>query len=208
MKFAFIADFFADEILGGGELNNQELIEILREREHEVIQIKSAFVTPDFIKTNSDSFFIIANFIMLSEDCKRALADKNYLNYEHDHKYLPHRNPARCKECTCPAQHIIYRDFYKSAKAVLCQSQFHSDIVNKNLNIGNVVNLGGNLWSLDSLSKMREIGSKEKQNKCSILDSNISHKNTIGAIQQCSSKGYEYELIKSNSYYEFLQISI
>ena len=205
MKFTFIADFFANEILGGGELNNQELIEILKQREHEVLQIKSVFATPDFIKTNSDSFFIIANFIMLSEDCKRALADKNYLIYEHDHKYLPHRNPARCKEFKCPEQYIINRDFYKSAKAVLCQSQFHSDIVNKNLNIGNVVNLGGNLWSLDSLSKMREIGSKEKQNKCSILDSNISHKNTIGAIQHCNSKGYEYELIKSNSYYEFLE---
>ena len=94
MKFTLIADFFADEILGGGELNNQELIEILKQREHEVLQIKSVFATPDFIKTNSDSFFIIANFIMLSEDCKRALADKNYLIYEHDHKYLKTRNPA------------------------------------------------------------------------------------------------------------------
>ena len=58
MKFTFIADFFADEILGGGELNNQELIEILREREHEVVQIKSTLVTPDFIKTNSDSLYV------------------------------------------------------------------------------------------------------------------------------------------------------
>ena len=29
MKFVFIADFFADEVLGGGELNNEELIHIL-----------------------------------------------------------------------------------------------------------------------------------------------------------------------------------
>ena len=204
MNYVFIADFFANEILGGGELNNQEIIEILKDRGHEVLQIKSSFVTPDFIEENSNSFFIIANFVMLSEGCKHALSNKKYVIYEHDHKYLAHRNPARCKHFKCSEQYIINRDFYRSAKAVLCQSRFHSDIVNKNLNTDNVLNLGGNLWPLSSLSKMREIANKEKQNKCSILDSNISHKNTIGAIQYCKSKGYKYELVKSNSYYEFL----
>ena len=38
MKLVFIADFFVDEILGGGELNNDELIKIFKQRGHEVIR--------------------------------------------------------------------------------------------------------------------------------------------------------------------------
>ena len=40
-KIIFIADFFADEVPGGGELNNQQLIEILRKRGVDVLEIKS-----------------------------------------------------------------------------------------------------------------------------------------------------------------------
>ena len=205
MKLVFIADFFVDEILGGGELNNDELIKIFKQRGHEVISAKSASVNTDFIESNKESHFIVANFIMLSDACKRALENKSYIIYEHDHKYLANRNPAYCKGFKCPENKIINRDFYKNAKAVLCQSQFHNDIVKQNLNIDNIVNLGGNLWPIESLVKMREITKKEKKDRCSILDSNISHKNTAGSIQFCKTKEYEYELVKSRSYYEFLE---
>ena len=205
MKIVFIADFFVNEILGGGELNNHELIEIFKERGHEITSIKSASVNVDFIESNANSHFIIANFLMLSEDCRKALGNKSYIIYEHDHKYLITRNPAYCKDFKCPKNKIINKEFYKNAKAVLCQSQFHSDIVVKNLNIDNVVNLGGNLWPSASLLKMREIAKREKENRCSILESNISHKNTAGSIRFCEAKDYKYELIKSNLYYEFLE---
>ena len=32
MKIVFIADFFVEDVRGGGELNNQELIKILKQR--------------------------------------------------------------------------------------------------------------------------------------------------------------------------------
>ena len=35
-KVIFIADFFADQIAGGGELNNEELIDLLREKKYNV----------------------------------------------------------------------------------------------------------------------------------------------------------------------------
>ena len=157
MKLVFIADFFVDEILGGGELNNDELIKIFKQRGREVISAKSASVNTDFIESNKESHFIVANFIMLSDACKRALENKSYIIYEHDHKYLANRNPAYCKGFKCPENKIINRDFYKNAKAVLCQSQFHNDIVKQNLNIDNIVNLGGNLWPIESLVKMRGV---------------------------------------------------
>ena len=38
-KIVFIADFFAKEVLGGGELSNDVLIDLLRESNYEVIEI-------------------------------------------------------------------------------------------------------------------------------------------------------------------------
>ncbi len=205
MKIIFIADFFANEILGGGELNNQEFIKLLKQQKQDIVQFKSQQITPEFINNNSGAYFIISNFILLSPQSLNCLKDKNYIIYEHDHKYLTHRNPSMCKNFKCSSKYIVNYDFYRNAKAVLCQSQFHSDIVEKNLKLKNIVNLGGNLWSLDSISKMREISKKDKTDKCSILDSNILHKNTAASVQYCISKGYEYELIKSNSYHSFLE---
>ena len=46
MKFCFVADFFAEEVPGGGELNNEELIGLLS-KDHQVTKIKSQTLTPD-----------------------------------------------------------------------------------------------------------------------------------------------------------------
>ena len=40
-KIHFIADVFAEQHLGGGELSNQELIKLLRQKEKEVIALIS-----------------------------------------------------------------------------------------------------------------------------------------------------------------------
>ena len=40
-KILFIADFFVEHVLGGGELNNDELIKMLRSDGHEVLEIQS-----------------------------------------------------------------------------------------------------------------------------------------------------------------------
>ena len=63
MKFVFIADFFTDQVLGGGELNNDELIKILSARGYQISKINSHFVTTSFIEQNKDQKFIIANFV-------------------------------------------------------------------------------------------------------------------------------------------------
>ena len=95
-KIIFVADFFANEVPGGGELNNQELIEILRDRGIHVLEVKSNRLTPKFILECSKKLkFIVANFVMLSEESKTSLEnDREYIIYEHDHKYMRSRNPA------------------------------------------------------------------------------------------------------------------
>jgi len=205
MKFVFIADFFTDQVLGGGELNNDELIKILSAWGHQIVKINSHFVTTNFIEQNKDKKFIIANFINLRRDCFEVLYDKQYIIYEHDHKYLTTRNPGVFPDFKAPKEAIINYKFYKEAKAVLCQSSFHKGIVEKNLELENIISTGGNLWSTESLNLMREISQKGKNKACSILKSNIGHKNTFEALRFCQVKNLECELIEDKDYHNFLR---
>jgi|TARA_Y100000034_G_scaffold133992_1_gene201202 hypothetical protein len=204
MKLVFIADFFTEHILGGGELNNEELIEILKLDGFEVVKIQSHLVNSSFIEENYDSRFIVANFINLRPNCIEALYNKRYIIYEHDHKYLTTRDPAVFENFLAPKEAIINYEFYKQAAAVLCQSKFHYDIVKKNLHLDNLINLSGNIWSLDSLEFMRTIASQPKKERCSILHSHIEHKNTLEAVSYCNHKNLNYDLIANNDYKTFL----
>ena len=113
MRYIFIADFFADEIIGGGELNNEEVIGELLSLGHDVSKIKSNVVSPEFLEGEHDTKFIVANFWLLSEESRQALRGMNYTIYEHDHKYLKTRNPAYYEQFKAPKEHIVNYDFYK-----------------------------------------------------------------------------------------------
>jgi len=205
-KIVFVADFFANEIAGGGELNNQELIDILRERDSHVLEVKSNRLTPEFISECSKKVkFIVANFVMLSRESKTMLEnDREYIIYEHDHKYVKSRNPANYDNFIAPKSEIINFNFYKNAKAVLCQSQFHADIVESNLKLDNIISLGGNLWSEDSLETMLSMSKTNKKPTCAIMSSTNWHKNTADAIKLCKAKQWEYDVIPTCGYMEFL----
>ena len=205
-KIIFVADFFANEIAGGGELNNQELIDILRERDTHVLEVKSNRLTPELISECSKKVkFIVANFVMLSEKSKTMLEnDREYIIYEHDHKYVKSRNPANYENFIAPKSEIINFNFYKNAKAVLCQSQFHADIVESNLKLDNIISLGGNLWSEDSLETMLSMSKTDKKPTCAIMSSTNWHKNTADAIKLCKAKQWDYDVISPCGYIEFL----
>ena len=88
----------------------------------------------------------------------------------------------------------------------MCQSSFHKSIITKNIDIENVVNVSGNLWSTDSLNYIESILNNDKKDRYSILKSNTWHKNTSETSFYCRKKGYEYDLISSNDYHEFLSL--
>jgi len=204
-KAIFIADFFAHEVAGGGELNNKILIETLNKKDYSVKTVNSHLITKNFIQENKSSKYIIGNFINLPSNCREYLQSHcDYVIYEHDHKYLTNRNPAEYDDYLAPKEAIINFEFYEKANTVFCQSNFHSNIVRKNLQLDNIVNLGGNLWSDEALEYMRRLSFKEKKPICSIMNSNIKHKNTGGAIKYCRAKSLEFELIEYCSPNKFL----
>jgi len=206
MKIIFIADFFIDQVLGGGELNNEEAMSLLKENnEIEVSKLQSHKVSLQFLQDNKDCKYIIANFVNLSPNVKQFIeVNCDYIIYEHDHKYLANRNPAIYKNFKAPEKAIVNYSFYKNALAVFCQSVFHESIIKKNLQLENIVNLGGNLWSLESLKKIKIFSEKEKKKACSIMNSSIPHKNASAAIKYCEENNKPFELIDQCVYYEFL----
>jgi hypothetical protein len=194
-KVLFIADFFAEHLVGGGELNNEELICILKKNGHDVVSLQSQLVTDKSL--NDVGSIIISNFINLKPSVKDKITEGflPYVIYEHDHKYLKTRNPAKYPDFIAPKSEIINFDFYKNAQAILCQTKFHADIVRANLSLNNVVNLSGNLWSLKVLKLLETLSKKTKNKKSSIMNSHIAHKNTAGSIKYCRIKGIDYDLI-------------
>lgn len=193
---------FLSDLVGGGELNDHELCELLG-----ATKVRSNHVDVTFLEKNIDANFIISNFIGLSEIAKQHLINNHrYVIYEHDHKYLKNRNPAQYKNYLAPKSEIINLNFYSTARAVMCQSSFHKDIILKNLNIDNICNISGNLWSEESLNIIEILSKNEKQDRYSILKSNTWHKNTSETSFYCRKKGYDYDLISSRDYHEFLSL--
>ncbi len=203
MKVAFVADFFANEICGGGELNNEELIQMIRASGHYVSKIKAK----DFgIKHFTHDKYIISNYVSLSSGAKEILQEKGrYSILEHDHQYLSNRNPAGYENFIATFDDIINLNFYEKATKVYCQSQYHVDIVKRNLNIDNIVNLGGNLWSLETLDFIEKLSLEKKSDKTAILNSVIPNKNTSTCISFCIRAKKDYELISSSDNREFLR---
>lgn len=203
-RILFIADFFADQVPGGGELNNDVLINELRKLKQNIRCVNSHIVNLMDLHYNEN--IIVSNFANLSEENKDYLQCKNYIIYEHDHKYLPGRNPGIYPEYHAPKEHIINRQFYANAKAVLCQSQFHADIVRKNLKLDNIISLGGNLWSDEHLDLLEEIcKDPQRQARHAVMASNTHHKNTHGAINFCEAMNLEYDLIHPSEPTTFLR---
>ena len=82
----FVSDFFANQVNGGGELNNEILINLLSEKGHNVTKIKSHTVNLNFLKQNKDKKLIIANFVNMHPDCREHIQSNcDYVIYEHDH---------------------------------------------------------------------------------------------------------------------------
>lgn len=202
---AFVSDYFADEVPGGGEINNDELIKLLRHDFH-IMKVKSRNLDPAAIEHSLVDFFIVSNFLELSYQSYTYLLEKaSYIIYEHDHKYVKNRNPAEYPDYKAPQSEIVNYDFYKNAKAILCQSEFHAGIVRKNLNLDTIKSLSGNLWSEESLDFMSVLASQEKDDVCAIMQTDNWHKNTAGAVRYCRAKQIKYTLVAPASYHEFLK---
>lgn len=203
MQIYIVSDFFIEEVSGGAEINDFILYNELNTK-LKTKRIRSHELSENILTSNS--FFIISNFLNINQKVFEKLTkNKNYVLYEHDHKYVIHRNPGMYKNFIVPENELVNKEFYENAIKVFVQSNFHKDIVEKNLKIKNIVSLGGNLWDNKTLEYLQFLSKKQKKDMCSIMFSNIPHKNTNDSIKFCEAKNLKYELIEDRVYELFLE---
>ena len=195
MNIVFLADFFKDELLGGAEMNDGVLISYLRDNNFKIETITCNQLTEE--KAILTDFFIVSNFVGLSEKNKQIIMMKKYIIYEHDHKYLRSRDPSVYKDFKAPPHDIVNKKFYQSAQKVIVLSKICKEIIEKNLGLTNVHSIGCSLWSDKKLDFIESLSTNqtEKVDKFCIINSSNIIKGTREAINHCENNDIEYELI-------------
>jgi len=203
-KIYFISDFFASELAGGAELVDDQLINYLEGRGHTVEKVRS-FDTDKIKETfQEDVYYIISNFVGMSEQVKKDMQSKRYSIYEHDHKYLVTRDPSVFEGLKAPDIAIINRDFYKESQNVFCQSKKHKEVVENNLELPNIINLGCTLWSPEEIASLEKALGTPKTKPAAVLKSSTATKGQLEASEYCKENEIEFEAIGDLSYNEFL----
>jgi len=202
MKIIFIADFFSSELNGGAENNDSVLIEYLKNNGYKIRCIKSHNFDESIYQEND--FFIVSNFVALDEKYKALLKKKQYIIYEHDHKYVKRRDVSKYADFVIPKEDFVNEKFYRDAKAVVVLSDVCKKILDKNLNTRNVFNIGCSLWSNKKLDLIASLSTKQKNNKFAIINSNNPIKNTNLAIAYCKKNNIDFDMIELCNHEELL----
>lgn len=198
----FISDFFLEQgVTGGAEAFNDELIKMLKSNLYSVNQINCHEFTQ---QSEENCSYIVSNFLNLSEDSKKFIMSKKYIILEHDHKYVSTNDPSKFVNMIAPSKHIINKMFFESATAVFCQSKIHSEVLQKNLLIDTVVNIGCNLWSEERLTLLESLIGTNKDKKNVILHSNNKNKGMPFTIDYCKRNNIDFEFIMPSEYSEFI----
>ena len=200
-KIAFISDFFSSELIGGTEKNDDVLINFLKQK-FEITKIKSSEVKIDHL--DQYDMFVLSNFTLLDERVKPRLSMKRFIIYEHDHKYVSTRDPSCFKDFQIPKEKIVNKFLYKRAYKVFVLSQICKDILENNLNLNNVVNIGTSLWTDKDLQEIEEISLTKvcPQDRCSILKSDNPTKGYAVSLNFCKRNNLEYNTIETKNQIE------
>mgnify|MGYP003124846993 CR=1 FL=1 len=206
MRVLFIADHYSDEMLvGGGENNDAALIEYIRQNGVDLTCIKSESVTIELVKDYDK--IIVGNFCFLHNDVMEYMQEnKQYLIYEHDHKYTITRDPSKFVGFKIPEDKFINVEFYKNSSSTVVLSKICKEVLKKNIPETNVHSIGCSLWTdgfFDSLQALREI---EKTKETCILLSFNPTKNYPKTVEYCKKKDIKADAIGAANHMEFLEL--
>lgn len=201
-EVVFISDFYRNQILGGAESNDENLISYLSTL-YETKCLKSSDVKIGDIADAKN--IIVSNFIFLSDEVKQYMvSNKKYIIYEHDHKYVITRDPSKYVDFLIPKEDLINVDFYTNAECVVVLSEICKKVLLKNLPDTKVHSIGCSLWSDAKLNYIASLIDNPKRGFCIMKSSNPT-KNYLNTIKFCEEKGIEPSHISNTSHTEFLK---
>ena len=92
-KIYYFSDLLVEDLVGGGELNDYELCDMLLKKGYKLSRLRTREIKQEHLDKNCT--YIVSNFVGLKPEYKEYLIKNcKYIIYEHDHKYLASRNPA------------------------------------------------------------------------------------------------------------------
>tara|TARA_Y100000592_G_scaffold83250_1_gene132870 strand:- start:4927 stop:5766 length:840 start_codon:yes stop_codon:yes gene_type:complete len=202
-EIVFIADFFVNDINGGGESNDNNLINHLRKNNNVQCFRSNNISIENLIKSD---VVIVGNFVGLPEEIKSFLIkNKKYIIYEHDHKYVNTRDPSKFYNFEIPKKNIINKNFYEEAHTVVVLSKICKETLNKNIPKANVHSIGCSLWTKQRLELLLKLSEIEKIKSLCILNSSNPTKNTASTVKYCNDNNLSYEAIHNPSPSEFVK---
>lgn len=180
---------FQNNIARGAELNDAALLNMLD------LPIESQ-LSSELIFIDRDDIYLIGNFVMLNKYVKEDLMKyRNYIIYEHDHKYTPTRNPfSFSKEGIVPPEHLINVDFYKGARKVICLTEWHENQVKVNTG-ADTTNIHGSIWTQTELDWLDQIRSNRLRKIPKFAIFSNSYKNPRESVNFAIRNKLDYNMI-------------
>jgi hypothetical protein len=184
MSIYLINDMDINTYLGGAELDDKALIELL---DQDIIFKTSGQL--NVFGVNADDFYIISNFTGLTDATKQNLInDCNYIIYEKDFKLCKSRVPDTypTPHPYLPVTELCNVDFYEAAKYVVCITNYQEEVYKANTN-AKTTNINGVIFSDSELNLIEKYIDSDKNEKAYIyavknhyqLSSNYAKHNDI-----------------------------
>lgn len=200
-NLCYVADFFAnEEDYGGAAMVDKAIMDRLNK--------KFDFVSYKNIKPiKNDTFYIIANRSLFPRDYLNSFKKNQYIVIEHDSQFdkgrpgTNGRNPYMYNaKGIVPDEFKQDLDFYKKARKVFLQTDFHKKLFEDNNIQGNLESLKSTIFSTDDFKLIKSVNNENiiPNRKYCIVNSNVWLKGTPQAIQFCEENNLEFDLINPN----------
>ena len=207
----FVSDYFSNQITGGAELTSDALLEY---KLSPVICINSQNLNLQVINQLKDRRWILGNFSLVSDDLLLQIIKdvKDYSVIEYDYKYCRYRSTHKHIEAEgkCDCEETKYGKLisilFTKAKNVFWMSENQKQEYIKVFPFLEKANntVLSSSFSKKSLSYIKSLNTKSKNNKFLILQSPSWIKGTQDCISYAVENNLEYELISGLTHKELL----
>jgi len=210
----FVADFFAEDLVGGAELTTEALI---KSSPFRVFKLHTKDVSLQNLEEGHSKFWIFGNWAGLNRDLiPTIVANMKYSVLEYDYKFCKYRSPekhevAEKKPCDCQNDSAgkLASTFYLGAKSLWWMSERQQKrywklfpfLENVPQSVLSSV-FEEDFWVL--LKQLREKNSNAERKGWIVLGSTSWIKGVDDAVEWCKSQGHDYEIVHGVSPGDFL----
>jgi glycosyltransferase involved in cell wall biosynthesis len=209
-----VADYFAEDLVGGAELTTEALI---KSSPFKIFKLHTKDVTLQNLEEGHSKFWVFGNWAGLNRDLiPTIVANMKYSVLEYDYKYCKYRSPekhavAEMKPCDCANDNSgkLASTFYLGAKSLWWMSERQQKRYWKlfpfleslpQTVLSSVFE--EDFWVL--LKQLREKNLSVERKGWIVLGSTSWIKGVDDAVEWCKSQGHEYEVVHSLSPGDFL----